>query len=55
MKLDQSNQISYNSYCKLGASLNSDLVSCERRNGSQAYLTYHYIGTGIASWKQDRI
>lgn len=48
------NQISYAAYRQLGGCRNSDLVSVLRRNGTYTYFTYHHVGYGQASWKQDK-
>jgi len=48
------NQISYESFCQLGGSLNPDLCVVERRNGSYVYHTYHHVGYGQAFWRNDR-
>lgn len=47
------NEISYQSYCQLGGSRNSDLRVLIHNNGSYHYCTYHYVGVREASWKQD--
>ena len=35
------NQISYRSFCQLGALLNPKLVKRQRQNGTNIYFTYH--------------
>ncbi len=51
----QSNQISYAAYCQLGGCCNSDLRAVLHHNGTYTYFTYHHVGYGQASWKQDLI
>lgn len=47
------NEISYQSYIEMGGSKNSDLQVLIWNNGGYHYFTYHYVGAGEASWKQD--
>ena len=47
------NEISYESYIKLGGIKNSDLQALIWNNGSYHYCTYHYVGVGEVPWKQD--